>query len=167
VLEHYEEVIALEDEATGQCRLAAASSPRPLIERCYVGVSIPAYLAASRFPDHIPYYREEDILARVSSSIHRATRWCWMRSLTGTVLPLIELLRERTTQSLVQGMDETPVDILCLELGHTRSAHFYAQYGDAADPQVCFAFASHKDEEYFRRIVGGYEGYLQSDAYVC
>jgi transposase len=32
---------------------------------------------------------------------------------------------------------------------------------------VCFAFASHKDEENVRRIVGDYEGYLQSDAYIC
>ena len=31
VLEHYEEVIALEDEATCECRLVAASTPEPLI----------------------------------------------------------------------------------------------------------------------------------------
>jgi hypothetical protein len=49
VLEHYEEVIALEDEATCECRLVAASSPEPLIERCYVGVAFLAYLAASRW----------------------------------------------------------------------------------------------------------------------
>ena len=70
-------------------------------------------------------------------------------------------------QSWVQGIDETPCDILCPELGRTRSAYLYAQYGDAAHPYVCFAFASHKDEENVRRIVGDYEGYLQSDAYIC
>jgi len=167
VLEHYEEVIALDDEATGQCRLLAASAPEPLIERCYVGVAFLAYLAASRFADHIPYYREEDILARVGFSIHRATQWRWMRALAGILLPLVERMRERMMQSWVQGIDETPCDILCPELGRTRSAYLYAQYGDAAHPYVCFAFASHKDEENVRRIVGNYEGYLQSDAYIC
>ena len=167
VLEHYEEVIAWEDEATGQGRLVAAFAPEPLIERCYVGVAFLAYLAASRFADHIPYYREEDILARVGFSIHRATQWRWMRALAGIVLPLVELMRERTMQSWVQGIDETPCDILCPELGRTRSAYLYAQYGDVAHPYVCFAFASHKDEENVRRIVGSYEGYLQSDAYIC
>ena len=103
VLEHYEEVIALEDEATGECRLVAASAPEPLIERCYVGVAFLAYLAASRFADHIPYYREEDILARVGFSIHRATQWRWMRALAGIVLPLVELMRERTMQSCGAG----------------------------------------------------------------
>jgi transposase len=157
----------LEDEASGECQLVAASAPEPLIERCYVGVAFLAYLAASRFADHIPYYREEDILARVGFSIHRATQWRWMHALAGIVLPLVELMRERTMQSWVQGIDETPCDILCPELGRTRSAYLYAQYGDAAHPYVCFAFASHKDEENVRRIVGSYEGYLQSDAYIC
>jgi len=167
VLEHYEEVIALEDEKTFECRLATASTPEPLIERCYVGVAFLAYLAASRFADHIPYYREEDILARVGFSLHRATQWRWMRALAAIVLPLVELLRERVMQSRVQGIDETPCPILCPELGRTRSAYLYAQYGDSAHPYVCFAFAAHKDEEHVRRIVASYEGYLQSDAYIC
>jgi len=39
VLEHYEEVIVLDDEATGESRMLAASTPEPLIPRCYVGVA--------------------------------------------------------------------------------------------------------------------------------
>jgi hypothetical protein len=39
--------------------------------------------------------------------------------------------------------------------------------GDAAHPYAHFAFAAHKTEENVRRIVGDYEGYLQSDAYIC
>ena len=167
VLEHYEEVIVLEDETSGESHLLAASAPEPLIDRCYVGVALLAYLVASRFADHIPYYREEDILARVGFSIHRATQWRWMRALAGIVLPLVELMRQRVMQSHVQGIDETPCPLLCHELGRTRSAYLYAQYGDSAHPYVCFAFASHKDEENVRRIVASYEGYLQSDAYIC
>ena len=167
IFEHYEEVIVLDDEATGESRMLAASVPEPLIDRCYVGVALLAYLVASRFADHIPYYREEDILARVGFCIHRATQWRWMRALTAIVLPLVELIRQRVMQSRVQGIDETPCPILCPELGRTRSSYLYAQYGDAAHPYVHFAFAAHKTEENVRRIVGDYEGYLQSDAYIC
>lgn len=167
VLEHYEEVIVLEEEATAESRMLAASAPEPLIDRCYLGVVFLAYLVASRFADHIPYYREEDILARVGFSIHRATQWRWMRALAAIVLPLVELMRQRVMQSRVQGIDETPCPILCPELGRTRSAYLYAQYGDGADPYVTFAFASHKDQQNVRRIVASYEGYLQSDAYIC
>ena len=65
VLEHYEEVIVVGEEMTAETRMLAASAPEPLIDRCYVGVMLLAYLVASRFADHIPYYREEDILSRV------------------------------------------------------------------------------------------------------
>jgi transposase len=167
VLEHYEEVIVLEEEATGESRMLAASAPESLIDRCYLGVGFLAYLVASRFADHIPYYREEDILSRVGFSIHRATQWRWMRGVAATVLPLVERMRQGVMQSRVQGIDETPCRMLCPELGHTRSTYLYAQYGDAAHPYVCFTFASHKNEENVRRIVGSYEGYLQSDAYIC
>ena len=167
VLEHYEEVIVVEEQTTAETRMLAASAPEPLIDRCYVGVMLLAYLVASRFADHIPYYREEDILARVGFSIHRATQWRWMRALAAIVLPLVELMRQRVMQSRVQGIDETPCPLLCPELGRTRSSYLYGQYGDSANPYACFAFASHKDEENVRRIVGDYEGYLQSDAYIC
>jgi transposase len=70
-------------------------------------------------------------------------------------------------QSHVQGIDETPCAMLCPERGRTRNAYLYAQYGDNAHPYVCFSFAAHKNEENVRRIVGSYEGYLQSDAYIC
>lgn len=167
ILEHYEEVIVVDDEVTGESRMLAASAPEPLIDRCYVGVMFLAYLVASRFADHIPYYREEDILARVRFSIHRATQWRWMQALAALVLPLVELMRERVMESHVQGIDETPCPIVCPERGRTRSAYLYGKYGDAAHPYVCFDFAAHKDEENVRRIVGNYEGYLQSDAYIC
>ena len=167
VYEHYEEVLVVDDDARTASRMLTAAAPKPLIERCYAGPAFLAYLTASRFADHIPYYREEEILARTGFSIHRATQWRWMRALAQLVLPLVERLRQRTLQSHVLGIDETPCAILCPERGRTRSAYLYAKYGDADHPYVCFDFAAHKSEENVRRIVGEYQGYLQSDAYIC
>lgn len=167
VYEHYEEVLVVDDDARTASRMITAAAPEPLIERCYAGPAFLAYLATSRFADHIPYYREEEILARTGFSIHRATQWRWMRALAQLVLPLVNLLRQRILQSRILGIDETPCDMLCPERGGTRSAYLYAKYGDANHPYVCFDFASHKSAENVRRIVGDYQGYLQSDAYIC
>ena len=75
VIEHYQEVIVVDNEETVESFLQVARVDEPLLERCYVGPSLLAYLAISRFADHIPYYREEDILARSGFSIHRSTQW--------------------------------------------------------------------------------------------
>jgi transposase len=167
VLEHYEEVIVLEDEPRCKTQMQAASAPEPLIDRCYLGPNFLAYLVASRFADHIPYYREEDILNRTGFSIHRATQCRWMRSLAETLAPLVELIRQRLRWSRVLGIDETPMPLICPDLARTRSAYLYAQHGDASQPYVGFYFASRKTAENVRRIVGDYRGYLQSDAYIC
>lgn len=167
VYEHYEEVLVVDDDKTDTSRLLTAPAPEPLIDRCYLGPSFLAYLVTSRFADHIPYYREEEILARSGFSIHRATQCRWTRALAKLVSPLVELLRQRTMLSRVLGIDETPCALICPELGRTRSAYLYAKYGDADHPYVCFDFASRKTEKNVRRIVGDYHGYLQSDAYIC
>ena len=167
VIEHYQEVIVVDDDETAQSTLQAAGVPEPLLDRCYVGPSLLAYLAVSRFADHIPYYREEDILARSGLSIHRSTQWRWMRGLSKLLDPLVELMRQRTLRSHVLGIDETPCPLICPELDRTRSSYLYAQYGDAAHPYDCYYFASHKTRENIQAILGDYQGYLQSDAYIC
>jgi hypothetical protein len=165
VIEHYEEVIVLEEDCGA--RMIAASARQPLIESCYAGPGLLAYLVVSRFADHLPYYREEDILGRWGLVIPRSTQWRWMRSLAQILHPLVELMRSRVLQSRVLGMDETPIPLLCPERMGTRSAYLYVQYGDAQHPYVCFHFASHKTEVEVRRIVGDFRGCLQSDAYIC
>lgn len=122
VIEHYQEVIVVEDEEQVESTMQAAQVPGPVLPSCYVGPSLLAYLAASRFADYLPYDREEDILARSGFSIHRSTQWRWMRGLSGKLNPLVELMRQRTRRSRVLGMDETPCPILCPHLGRTRSA---------------------------------------------
>ena len=167
VIEHYQEVIVVDDDEATQSTLQAANVPEPLLDCCYAGPSLLAYLSISRFADHIPYYREEDILARTGFSIHRSTQLRWMRGLSKVLDPLVQLMRERTLQSHVLGIDETPCPILCPELARTRSSYVYAQYGDPAHPYDCYYFASHKTRENIQSILGDYQGYLQSDAYIC
>jgi transposase len=167
VIEHYQEVIVMDDDETAQSTMLVAGVPEPLLDRCYVGPSLLAYLAVSRFADHIPYYREEDVLARTGFSIHRSTQWRWMRALSKLLEPLVERMRQRTLESHVLGIDETPCPLICPELARTRSSYLYAQYGDAAHPYDCYYFASHKTRENIQTILGSYQGYLQSDAYIC
>lgn len=167
VIEHYQEVIVVDDEAADQSALQAARVPEPILDRCYAGPSLLAYLGVSRFADHIPYYREEDVLARTGFALHRSTQWRWMRGLAELLQRLVDLMRRRTRLSQVLGIDETPCPLICPELERTRSAYLYAQYGDAAHPYDCYYFASHKTRENIQAILGDYRGYLQSDAYIC
>ena len=61
VVEEYVETLAVDNEdATETTMLSAPRQPR--IINCFAGPSLLASLAVSRFADHQPYYRLEEIL---------------------------------------------------------------------------------------------------------
>lgn len=77
VIEQYLEVIVLdrEDEQS-----VVATAPRPVcLIKSFASPSLLAYLTVSRFADHLPYYRLEDITGRAGYRIERSTQWRWMR----------------------------------------------------------------------------------------
>jgi transposase len=164
VVEHLQEVIALDlpDETTS---MAAAKRPVPLIQS-FAGPSLWAYLTVSRFADHLPYYRLEDILGRSGFRIDRSTLWRWMRGLADGVTPLVDLMWERALLSGVLGMDETPV----MELGgpgRTLKGYLWAGVGDVSHPYDCFFYSSDRRIIRAESILAGYQGYLVADAYVA
>jgi transposase len=164
VVEQLQEVIALDqpDETT---TIVAARRPAALIQS-FAGPSLWAFLSVSRFADHLPYYRMEDILGRSGFRIDRSTQWRWMRGLGRGVTPLVDLMWERARQSAVLGMDETPV----MELGgpgRTLKGYLWAGVGDADHPYDCFFYSSDRRSIRAETILAGFQGYLTADAYVA
>jgi transposase len=163
VIEHYQEVIA-RDEPTGETTMLSAAKPPQLIDS-FAGPGLLAYLTASRFADHLPYYRQEDILSRYGFRIGRSTQWRWILALAKRVEPLVDVMRSLALESLVLGVDETPVRILsqaaCLK------AYLWGTVGDREHPYDCFYFTTGRARAGPEQFLSGYRGYLQSDAYVC
>ena len=164
VVEQFQEVIALDrpDETT---TMVAANRPAALIQS-FAGPSLWAYLTVSRFADHLPYYRLEDILGRSGFRIDRSTQWRWMRGLGQGVTPLVDLMWERARQSAVLGMDETPV----MELGgpgRTLKGYLWTGVGDADHPYDCFFYTSDRRSIRAETMLAGFQGYLTADAYVA
>jgi transposase len=165
VIEHFQEVIVRDDE-TGETTMATARKTPRLID-AYTGPGFWSYLTASRFADHLPYYRQEDILSRCGFRIGRNTQARWMAGLAEGVRPLVELMRSRSLQSRVLGVDETPVKTLGLKVGSATKAYLWDVIGDADHPYDCFHFTVNRSRDGPEQFLSGYHGYLQSDAYVC
>ena len=165
VIEHYQEVIVREEE-TGETTMASARRPPRLID-AYTGPGFWSYLTASRFADHLPYYRQEDILSRYGFSIGRSTQGRWMAGLAEGVRPLVDLMRSRSLLSRVLGVDETPVKTLGLKVGRAAKAYLWGVIGDDDYPYDCFHFTVDRSRDGPEQFLSGYQGYLQSDAYVC
>ena len=165
VIEHYQEVIVRED-AHGETAIATAPKPRQLID-AYTGPGFWAYLTASRFADHLPYYRLEDILSRHRFRIDRSTQWRWMSALSEGVKPLVDLMRRRALLSRVLGVDETPVTMLSPGVSGSVKTYLWGTIGDGDYPYDCFYFTTNRSRAGPDAFLSNYRGYLQSDAYIC
>ena len=166
VLEHFEEVIVGEEDSGETTILSAGKAPQ-LIDS-YAGPGLLAYLTTSRFADHLPYYRQEDILSRIGFRIDRSTQWRWMRALSEAVEPLADLMRRRVLESLVLGVDETPVRMLNLAaLRSSVKSYLWGTVGDRGHPYDCFYFTVARARAGPDHFLSGFRGYLQSDAYIC
>ncbi len=163
VIEVYQEMIAV-DQPNGETTMVTAAKPPQLIN-AFTGPSIWAYLTVSRFADHLPYYRLEDIFGRSGFRINRSTQWRWMHELAEAVTPLVQRMRQAVLQSLVLGVDETPVKMLG-GIGKTLTAYLWAMVGDAAHPYDCFFFTANRSRAGPNAFLSGFRGYLQADAYV-
>ena len=164
VIEEYQEVIAL-DRPDATTTMIAAQRPPALI-RSFAGTSLLAYLTVSRFADHLPYYRQENILGRSGLYIDRSTQWRWMRRLAKGVTPLVDLMWDRARHSLVIAMDETPVKELG-GLGTTLKGYLWCGVGDADHPYDCFFYSSDRRRIRPESYLAGFRGYLLADAYVA
>jgi transposase len=164
VVEQYQEVMVL-DQPDETAMMVSARRPPSLIQS-FAGPSVLAYLTVSRFADHLPYYRMENILGRSGLHIDRSTQWRWMRRLAVGVTPLVDLMWQRVLESQVIAMDETPVKELG-GVGTTLTGYLWTGVGDVDHPYDCFFYSSDRRSIRPETFLSGFRGYLLADAYVA
>ena len=142
----------------------AAKPPQP-IDKGLAGPGLLAHLIVSKYGDHTPLYRQEDIFMRHGVCIRRSTQCGWLAGGADLVHPLYELMIRRTLESKVVHTDDTPVKMLDPMLGHARTARFWAYIGDSTHPYSVYDFTTSRKRDGPAKFLSGFEGYLQADAY--
>ena len=143
---------------------AAAPVAYP-IERCLAGPGLLAYVLISKFSEHLPMYRQQDVLARHGMFFSRSTLGGWMAQCAARLRPLVELMRERALQSHVINADETPVPVLDPARDSTRSGYFWTYIGDDDHPYTVYDYRDSRGRQGPAEVLGNFRGYLQTDAY--
>jgi len=140
----------------------AAKEPQP-IEKGLAGPGLLAHTVLSKYGDHLPLYRQEDILARHGVTIRRSTLCDWMAAAADLARPLWLLMQKLVLQSSVIHTDDTIVKML--SPGETKNCRFWVYIGDAAHPYSVYDFTEDRSRDGPAKFLAGYSGYLQADAY--
>ena len=95
-------------------------------QRGLAGPGLLAYVMVNKYSEHLPLYRQQDVLARHGIILSRSTLCGWMAQCAERLRPLYELMRKRILEADVINADETPVQVLDRMLDATRTGYFWA-----------------------------------------
>jgi transposase len=142
---------------------AAPLPPRP-IPGGIAGPGLVTEVIVSKFGDHLPLYRLEDILTRYGVYISRSTMCDWVKSTAELFRPLYDRQRELVLQSSVMWTDDTPITVLGGREGSFQG-HFWTYIGDREHPYSVYDFTTNHSRDGPARFLQSYSGYLHADAY--
>jgi len=152
--------------ACGRCKdgvSAAAIEPRP-IPGGIAGPGLITQVIVSKFGDHLPLHRLEDIFARYGVYISRSTQADWVKATAHLFRPLYDLQRKLVMQSSVMWTDDTRVTVLGGKEGSFQG-YFWTYIGDNRHPYSVYDFTNSRTRDGPASFLEGYSGYLHADAY--
>jgi transposase len=145
--------------------ITTAAKPEQPIDKGLAGPGLIAYVAVSKFQDHSPLYRLEQIFARQQVDIARSTMCAWMAAGAKLLQPLVALLMQRVKASRVIHTDDTRVPIQAPGEKKCRSGRLWTYIGDADHPYIVFDYTPDRSRAGPQTWLADYRGYLQADAY--
>jgi transposase len=145
--------------------VAIADKPPQPIEKGLPAPGLCAHTVLSKFGDHQPLYRQEDIHSRLGMTIRRSTLCDWLQALASLATPLVMRMKFLVLQSAVIHTDDTSIKMLQPGKGVALTAKFWPYLGDWLHRYAVYDFTLNRERDGPQRFLGDFEGYLQADAY--
>ncbi len=172
ILEHVPTKLEVHQHVRGKyvcryCKNGVSSPPPPPrpIARSIAGPGLIAELIVSKYGDHLPLYRLEDIFVRSGVHLSRSTLCDWVAAAADLLQPLYDLQRKLVVQSSLLWTDDTPVTVLVSGQAGSQKGRFWAYVGDDQHPYSVYDFSMSRRREGPQNFLQTFRGYLHADAY--
>jgi transposase len=144
-----------------------AELPESLLTRCQADESLLADILVKKFGDHLPLYRQSEMMARERIHISRQTLCQWVLRAGMALKPLYNEMLIHILRSDNIFYDETPIDMLDPGKGKTHQAYMWVIVGGkSADPGYrIYDFCTNRCHYNAAELLKGYHGVLHSDKY--
>lgn len=162
-----------------QCeRMVQPAAPMRPIPRGMAGPGLLAHILVAKYDDHLPLYRQGEILARQGADIPRSTLIDWCGQAVAVLRPLVERIRADVMRSDRLHADDTPVRVLDATVRQTRGKAkavkegrlwVYVRddrpWGGTDPPAAAYSFSPDRKGEHPQGHLARFTGILQADAY--
>jgi transposase len=158
-------------------RMVQEPAPSRPIPRSMAGPNLLAYVLTSKFDDHVPLYRQNEIFARMGADIPATTLVDWCGGAMKTLASLIEKIEAEIMSSDLLHADDTPIRVLDRSrkdkgLGKgVKQGRIWTYVRDQRPwagqdpPGAVYYFSPDRKGEHPRKHLARSSGILQADAY--
>jgi transposase len=158
--------------ACARCdKIVQAEAPSRPITRGMAGPGLLAHVLVSKYCNHLPLYRQEEIYAREGVDLDRGTMAAWVGGASRLLEPLVGALRRYVLSAEKLHGDDTPVPVLEPGNGRTKVGRLWTYVrddrpaGDLSPPAVWFTYTPNRKGEHPKTHLSTFTGILQADAY--
>lgn len=143
--------------------IQASQAPLPPepIPRGIAAPGLLAHLIVSKYWDHLPLYRQGNMIERLGWPVSRSTLCDLVLASADVLTPLYELMCDRVRLSDALHADDSQVTLL----DPLRKAYAWVYVGDVAHPFTVFDLSVGRVQEHPQKFLDGYRGFIHADGY--
>jgi len=160
----------------GESTVVSAAMPPAPLPKANASANLLAHVLVSKYHDHLPLNRIERIFARQGAELARSTLCDWVLGSTELLGVLYQALKAHMLAAPKLHADDTIVTLIEQGRGPSVQARLWTYLGAGArlneqgqwiehPGAVVYEFTNDRRGEHVRRMLAGYSGYLQADAY--
>jgi transposase len=155
--------------ACPKCKDGIKTAPMPPqpIPKSMATPSLLAQVAASKYVDGAPLYRQEAMFRRIGIDLSRATLAFWMIKMGDLIQPLLDQFLQNIRDHDYVLADETPFQVL-KEDGKRATSQSYLwalRGGETNRPLLYYEYDPTRGGAVIERMLDGFQGFLQTDGY--
>jgi transposase len=151
--------------ACASCQEGVVQAPLPArpIEKGRPEPGVLAHVVTSKYADHLPLYRIEQIFTRHGIEVTRSTLSQWNGAVADLLTPIAQAIHRQILQGRWIQTDDTNVEVQDAERDPAyHNGHMWAYRGEQDD--VVYDFSEKRNRDGPAKMLAGYRGYLQADA---
>ena len=142
-----------------------ASMPALPIAKSYGGASVLANLMIGKYADHIPFYRQLEMLKRLGIDIPPATLNGWFLDVADLLRPLYYLIRDKVLASDYIQSDETTVPVINNEKHRTVKGYLWQVRAIMLQLMFFHYDKGSRSKDVALSLFAHYKGAMQTDGY--
>lgn len=155
--------------ACKHCEETIKTAPMPAqpIPRSIAGPGLLSHVIVSKFQDHLPLFRQEQMLRRIGVDIPRSTLCLWIIRAHELLQPLITLVQKTIQQYDIAYSDETTLQVLKEPNKLVHSTKYMWLFAGGPPEKFCYAYYYHhsRTHDVLLNFFEHYQGTIHCDGF--